>query len=64
MEILAYETLGSWTRNLSVTYDATLGVDRLEADKYVSRIIPVPGAEGHAYLRTEKHEDVAPDEVE
>lgn len=40
MEILAYQVCGSWSNNISITYDSKNDDDRVEADKYISRIIP------------------------
>lgn len=40
MEILAYQVCGSWSNNISITYDTTSETDRAEVDKFISRIIP------------------------
>lgn len=45
MEILAYQVCGSWSNNISITYDSKNDDDRVEADKYISRIIPAEDAE-------------------
>lgn len=44
MEILVYQVCGSWSNNISITYDSKSDDDRAEADKYISRIIPAEGA--------------------
>lgn len=42
MEILAYETVGSRSKNLSISYDSKNADDRIEVDKFISRIIGEP----------------------
>lgn len=39
---MAYETVGSRSKNLSISYDSKNADDRIEVDKFISRIIGEP----------------------